>query len=195
MIALIGFGVIAACMLVAALFVVRSQNLVHAVLWLGVVLTGTAALYAMLGATFLAAVQVLLYVGGVVTLMIFGVMLTRRHDGLVVHAERLSAGRGIFAAGALFGILAAAVEKSSLPASGGPDLTPAALGSSLLTTHVLAFEVLSFLLLAAIVGAIVIARKRDPGAPAPAAVRPVRSGPLEPATTVATQATQTEETP
>jgi len=76
MIGVIGFAIVAASVLLAAIFVIRSVNLVHAVLWLGVTLGGTAVLYAMLGASFLAGVQVLLYVGGVVTLMIFGVMLT-----------------------------------------------------------------------------------------------------------------------
>jgi len=170
MTATIGFGAIAAVVLLSALFVVGAPNLVHAVLWLGVTLGGTAALYAMLGASFLAGVQVLLYVGGVVTLMIFGVMLTRRHDGLAVHAERTGPRRGAFVAAALFGVLAAAVARSELPA-GETRVTTESLGAGLLTTHLLAFEVLSLLLLAAIIGAIVIARRRDHGAP-PRAAQP-----------------------
>jgi NADH-quinone oxidoreductase subunit J len=184
-IATAGFAVVAASLLLAALFVISATNLVHAVLWLGVTLAGTAVLYAMLGASFLAGVQVLLYVGGVVTLMIFGVMLTRRHDGLIVRAERASRLRGGLVAAALFGVLAAAVARTELPAhaAGPPDgVTTGALGISLLTTHVLAFELLSFLLLAAIIGAVVIARKRDPGAPAPAT--PARTGVLRPAATI-----------
>jgi len=172
MIATIGFGFVAACLLLSALFVIRATNLVHAVLWLGVTLGATAVLYAMMGASFLAGVQVLLYVGGVVTLMIFGVMLTRRHDGLAVPAERTSRARGALVAAALFGVLAAAVSKSELPAAAAAEVTTGAIGVSMLTTHVLAFEVLSLLLLAAIIGAIVIARKRDPGAAPPPAPRP-----------------------
>jgi NADH-quinone oxidoreductase subunit J len=172
MIATIGFGVVAACLLLSALFVIRATNLVHAVLWLGVTLGATAVLYAMMGASFLAGVQVLLYVGGVVTLMIFGVMLTRRHDGLAVPAERTSRARGALVAAALFGVLAAAVSKSELPAAAAAEVTTGAIGVSMLTTHILAFEVLSLLLLAAIIGAIVIARKRDPGAAPPPAPRP-----------------------
>ena len=84
--------------LVSALFVVRSSNLIHAVLWLAMTLLGTAALYAQLNAPFLAGVQVLTYVGGVVTLMIFGVMVTRRHAGSVAPAERVSNVRGALAA-------------------------------------------------------------------------------------------------
>ena len=181
MIATIGFAVLAACLLLSATFVVRVANLVHAVLWLGVTLITTAALYVMLDASFLAAVQVLLYVGGVVTLMVFGVMVTRRHDGRVVVAASSGPGhgaRGALAAAAFFGVVAAAVSRGELVASGVPVST-ADLGSGLVTTHVLAFEVLSFLLLAAIIGAIVIARRRDPGAPVtPTLTRP--RGPLTP---------------
>lgn len=182
MIATIGFGAVAACLLLSALFVIRAANLVHAVLWLGVTLVGTAVVYAMLGASFLAAVQVLLYVGGVVTLMIFGVMLTRRHEGLSVPAGRTSRARGALLAAALFGVLAAALARSDLPDGPAPDVSTGELGASLLTAHVLAFELLSLLLLAAIIGAVVIARKRDPGAPPAAA--PPRTGILVPAATV-----------
>lgn len=176
MIADFGFALIAGSVLLSALYVVRSTNLVHAVMWLGVTLAGTAVLYALLDAPFLAGVQVLLYVGGVVTLMIFGVMLTRRHDGLTVPADRGSPGRGALVAAALFGVIAAAVARSDLsgpaPAAAAPPAdTPAsagaAIGPELMTTHLLAFEVLSLLLLAAIIGAIVIARHRDHGGRAP----------------------------
>jgi len=176
----VAFGAVAACMLLSAFFVVRAANLVHAVLWLGVTLATTAVVYAMLGASFLAGVQILLYVGGVVTLMIFGVMLTRRHDGAAVVVDNARPGRGAVAAAALFGVLAAAVVRTDLPIGDGMATT-AELGKGLLTTHVVAFEALSLLLLAAIVGALVIARRRDPGAPSP---KPLHRAarPLEPAT-------------
>lgn len=166
------FGIIAACMLIAALFVVRTHNLVHAVLWLGLALIATAALYAALGASFLAGVQVLVYVGGVITLMIFGLMITRRHDGIVVQAETTNSGRAAAAAIALFAVLAGAIRTTpglDTPlVSPAPRLLPASeIGRALLTEHVLAFETVSFLLLCAIIGAIVIARKRDPGVVVP----------------------------
>ena len=180
MIESIGFGVLAACLLASAIFVVRAANLVHAVLWLGVTLVTTAALYVTLDAPFLAAVQVLLYVGGVITLMAFGVMLTRRHDGRVAVAASSKRARGVVAAAVFFGVIAAAVSGSD-PSKGFGHLPIAALGSGLVTTHVLAFEVLSFLLLGAIIGAVVIARRRDPGAPAPRPPTRAR-GPLAPET-------------
>lgn len=177
MIATIGFGVVAAIALLSALLVVRSANLVHAVLWLGITLADTAVLYGMLGASFLAGVQVLLYVGGVVTLMIFGMMLTRRHDGLTVPADSGAHARGGLTAILLFSVLATAAMRSNLdeapaavtlaPAASGSQSTTQAIGLELLGTHVLAFEILSLLLLAAIIGAVIIARRRDHGAPEP----------------------------
>lgn len=169
----VGFGVLAACLLLSASLVVRARNLVHGVLWLGVTLVATAALFVTLEATFLAGAQVLLYVGGVVTLMVFGVMLTRRQDGRSLLAAGTRKGRGAVVAAALFGVLAAAVARSELPAGTRPVATTAELGAGLVGEHLLAFEALSFVLLAAIIGAVVIARRRDAGAPPPA--RPVRA--------------------
>jgi NADH-quinone oxidoreductase subunit J len=161
----VAFGAVAACMAIPALFVVRSRRLVRAVLWLAVTLVATAALYAMQGASFLAGVQVLVYVGGVVTLMIFGVMVTRRHDGINVTLDSSRTAVGALVALGLFGAIAWAVEKT--PGLDAPPparaATTADLGRALLVDHVFAFEVMSFLLLAAIVGAIVIARRKDPG--------------------------------
>ncbi len=174
MILAIGFAVLASCALVSAYFVARSEDLVHAVLWLAASLLVTAAIYAMLGASVLAGVQALVYVGGVITLMIFGLMITRRHDTAIVRAESQGIVRGGLVASALFALLAWAILATpglDAPVDVSP-LPPAELGRALVQRHVLAFEVLSVLLLAAMVGAIVIARRRDPGdeparAPAP----------------------------
>lgn len=159
------FAVLALGALIPGFFAVRHANLVHAALWLGASLLATAAIYAALGASFLAGVQVLVYVGGVVTLMLFGVMMTRRHEGLVAPAESRESGRAAAVSITLFGVLAQTIHATdgldaplSAPASGnGPGL-----GRLLVVDHVLAFEVLSVLLLAAIVGAVVLARRRDP---------------------------------
>jgi NADH:ubiquinone oxidoreductase subunit 6 (subunit J) len=161
------FGIAAACALASALFVVQSDNLVHAALWLGVTLLSTAGVYAILGASLLAGVQVLLYVGGVVTLVLFGVMITRKHEGIVVRAESRNRVRGGAAAVALFAVVAAAIRRTEgldAPPRRVVELTGSteALGRSLLGEYVLAFEVLSLLLLVSIIGAIVIARRRDP---------------------------------
>ncbi len=166
----VGFGIISACLLGAALGVVTGKNLVHAVLWLAVTLLSTAVLYVFLNATFLAGIQVILYTGGVITLMLFGVMLTRREDRATVENEqnerRLWIGGAI--AVALFGLLAGATFKTQgLPRVQAEKTTAQDIGRSFLTDHLLAFEVLSLLLLAAMVGAIVLARRHDHGAEEP----------------------------
>jgi NADH:ubiquinone oxidoreductase subunit 6 (subunit J) len=162
----IAFAIVAACTLWSAVGVVRDADLIHAVLWLGIALLATALLYAMLGASFFAAVQVLLYVGGVVTLMIFGVMITRRHQGIVVAADSQGVGKGLLVSLTLFGVMALAIwttpnldETSPPPAA----VTPAQIGRGLVLDHILAFELLSMLLLATMIGAIVIARRHEPG--------------------------------
>ncbi len=160
----IAFGVIAACLLLSALFVVGSKNLVHAVLWLAVTLSMTAVLFVTMQAPFVAGIQILLYAGGVITLMLFGVMMTRRHDSIAVEAERSPHRQGpaFAAAAALFGVLSAALWKTpGLGQMTGSPVDTAEIGRSFLTDNVLAFEILSVLLLAAMVGAIVIARRRD----------------------------------
>lgn len=174
----IGFGVIAASLLASALFVVASKNLVRAVLWLGVSLVMTAVLYVFLEAPFLAGIQVLLYTGGVITLMLFGVMLTRRQEG--VHVPNQDSPRRRLPAAAvgacLFGVLAGATHNTrGLPKAPGPVATTEQIGNSFLTEHLLAFEVLSALLLAAMIGAIVLARRHDAGAEPSRMKRPGRA--------------------
>jgi NADH-quinone oxidoreductase subunit J len=101
-------------LLLAALFVVTSRNLVHAVLWLAVTLATTAVLFVLLQAPFLAGIQILLYTGGVITLMLFGVMLTRRHERVFIENETSSRRRvpGILAAVVLFGVIASATYRT-----------------------------------------------------------------------------------
>ena len=77
----IGFGVIALLMVVAALRVVTTNNVVHAALWLVTVLAGAAAQYVLLAAEFVAVTQVLVYIGAVMVLFLFGTMLTRARIG------------------------------------------------------------------------------------------------------------------
>ncbi len=159
----IGFGIIASVMMLSALFVVTSRNLVRTVLWLAVALASTSVAFVMLHAPFLAAIQLILYTGGVLTLMLFGIMLTQRHDGVEVPNESTAHARGLVTAAILFGVMAAAVLRTDgTPASPRVDISVEAIGQSFLTTHLLAFEVLSILLLAVMVGAIVLARPKDP---------------------------------
>jgi NADH-quinone oxidoreductase subunit J len=148
---------------IPAVRVVRTGNLVRAVFWLALTLLGTAVLYALLQASFLAGVQVLTYVGGVVTLMVFGVMVTRRHETAIVSIDGRNRLRSAVAAGGFFAALAWAIVRTDLSAY-TPASTPSTqeLAHDLLDTYLLAFEVTSVLLLAAIICAVVLARRRDP---------------------------------
>ena len=162
----IAFGIVAACLLLAALLVVTSKNLVHAVLWLAVTLATTSALFVLLQAPFLAGIQVLLYTGGVITLMLFGVMLPRRHERVFVENETSARRRfpALLAAGVLFGVIAWATARTpNLPNRPGRYVTADEIGKSFLGEHLLAFELLSILLLITMIGAIVLARKVDFG--------------------------------
>lgn len=157
----VGFGIIAAAMIVAALCVVTTKNVVHAALWLVVVLGGVAAQYILAGAEFVAISQVLVYIGAVMVLFLFGIMLTRAKIGSDI---------GLFNQGWALGIpvavlLLAVVGWSVLDFTGDAviaDQTPTPtvlLSDAYLGPYLVPFLALSFVLLAAAIGAIVIARK------------------------------------
>jgi NADH-quinone oxidoreductase subunit J len=159
----------------AAVAVIAAKDLVRAVMALALMLLGTAVLYALLSAPFLAGVQVLTYVGGVVTLMVFGVMVTRRHEGAQAPAEHVGRLRGLLVAGGLFALLAWAVVASDLERSTVAPVADAdstrTLARALLDDQLVAFEAVSLLLLAAIVGAVALARRNDDRPATPAAAR------------------------
>ncbi len=171
MLELLGLAVVAAALLASAIYVVVGTNLVHSVLMLAGLLFTTAVLFVMLSAPFLAGIQVMLYAGGVVTLMLFAIMLTRRSGGVAISNESLGARRlpaAILCAG-LFSLLCWSIHGTTdFPNGGDTALATRQLGTSLFTEQALSFEVLGALLLAATIGAIVLARKRDHGEPEPA---------------------------
>jgi NADH-quinone oxidoreductase subunit J len=151
---------------IAALRLVTSQNVVHAALYLVVTLAMVSATYLIVAAEFLAWVQVLIYVGAIVVLLLFSLMLTRAPIG----RETLDNQQRVIAALVGAGVLAGLAFLIQDAFSGVKvDLVPtrtAEIGTSLFRDFVLPFEVVSVLLLAALVGAIVIARKEEtPGAP------------------------------
>ncbi|HEX7481037.1 MAG TPA: NADH-quinone oxidoreductase subunit J [Polyangiales bacterium] len=167
----VAFAVVALIMLAAAVKVVSSQNLVHTVLWLGVMLAGTSVVFVMLQAPFLAAIQLILYTGGLLTLMLFGIMLTQRDAAsLTIPNPSHRRGFGALLGAAAFGMLAGAISKTpSLPNEHGAMPGTQELGRLFFTQNALAFEVLAVLLLAATLGAIVFARKADAGVPSESA--------------------------
>jgi NADH-quinone oxidoreductase subunit J len=158
----IGFGVIAAMMAVAAVRVVTTRYVVHAALWLVVVLAGVAAQFILLSAEFVAATQVLVYIGAVVVLFLFGTMLTRAkiggEDQLTSRQWGIGIATALLLAGTMSAVLIDAFHAQKLPTAGGG--TPTELVSdSIFSTYLIPFWVLSIVLLAALVGAIVLARR------------------------------------
>jgi NADH-quinone oxidoreductase subunit J len=159
----LAFWVLSVVLVGSALAVVLSKNLFHAVLWLALALTGTAGVFLLLNAEFIAAVQLLLYAGGVITIVVFAIVVTERLVG-----ERLSqTNRGI-ASGALVaaGLLAIIVNTlmrrplATIPLPQLSDLTRL-VGEQVLTTYVMSFELLAVLMLAAMLGAMYFARPED----------------------------------
>ncbi len=159
---MIAFYVIAAVMLVAAVKVVRSKDLVRGVLWLAVVLGATAVAFIQLKADILAVIQIMLYTGGIITLMLFSVLLTWNRDEGKPTAGHHRQVTGLLLSSAIAGIFIAAIKRTDMPETTPLTVSdPQAVGALFLQQHVLAFEALSVLLLAAMIGAIVLARRRD----------------------------------
>jgi NADH-quinone oxidoreductase subunit J len=157
----VAFGIIAALMIFAALCVVTTKNVVHAALWLVMVLAGVAAQYILAAAEFVAVSQVLVYIGAVMVLFLFGIMLTRAKLGSEEGLNNPGWALGIPVAVLLLGLLAYvsidAFEDTTLPDTGP---TPTELISDqFLGPYLIPFLALSFVLLAAAIGAIVLARK------------------------------------
>ncbi|MBN1337431.1 MAG: NADH-quinone oxidoreductase subunit J [Deltaproteobacteria bacterium] len=160
------FVVVAAVLLAASISVVAGRELVRSVLWLAVALASTAVLFVLLHAEFIAAVQILLYTGGIITLMLFGVMLTARITGVRIAVGSAGRVRGGLVAVGVFATLAWGIlaSQGTIVAHEplDPESTTRLLGAAFLTDYLLPMEVLSLLLLAVMVGAIVLARRRDP---------------------------------
>ena len=159
----VGFGVIALVMVVFALRVVSSSNVVHAALSLVMVMAGAAALYVLLAAEFVAVTQVLVYIGAVMVLFLFGVMLTRAKLGKEADLNNRSWAVGIPVALVLLGVMAYVLIDGFEDAKiAGPDEAPistADVSDLIFSPYILPFWGLSFVLLAAVIGAIVLARK------------------------------------
>jgi NADH-quinone oxidoreductase subunit J len=160
----IAFVLIGLVVLGSGLLVVTVQNLVHAALWLVVCLGGIAGEYLLLGAELVAWVQVLIYVGAIVVLLLFGLVLTRapigRTDELDVKFKLPAIVVAAAAAGVLVTVVIDAYRKVWFDPRGAVPLgTNTANGAALFKYWVLPFETLSVLLLAALVGAIVISRR------------------------------------
>ena len=157
----IAFGVLAAAIVLAALRVVTTTNVVHAALYLTVVLAGVGAEYILLAAEFVAVVQVLVYIGAIVVLFLFGIMLTRatigREEGLDNDQRWAAVVVGVFIAGLLAYVLVDFYGDDKIRVEQVQRTDE--VGDAIFSTFLVPFEVVSVLLLAALVGAIVLARR------------------------------------
>ena len=155
---LMAYILLAALTLLGAAWVVTLHNLFRAALSLGLVLLGIAGLFIALNAEFLAFAQILVYVGAILTLIVFAIMLTGKlHAASVSSASRQRIPAAAASLG-LFLVLATATNALSWPAAPSTEtVTLAALGQELVKTLVLPFEVISLVFVAAMVGAIAIA--------------------------------------
>lgn len=147
-----------------AILTVTSRNLVHAALFLAVALAGIGSLFLLLRADFIGMVQVVIYLGAITVLFLFGLMLTRAPIG----REALDSGSqpmALAVSGTLFVVLTFLIVRAfaNVPTSDLPtDVIGAEeLGLAIFSTWVFPFEVVSVLLLAALVGAVLLARRED----------------------------------
>jgi NADH-quinone oxidoreductase subunit J len=161
----VGFYIIAAGMLFGAFAVVTTDNVVHAALWLVVVLGGVAAQYILAAAEFVAVSQVLVYIGAVMVLFLFGIMLTRSSVGSDSDLNNKGWAVGIPVALLLFGMFSwvvidqyrgdVLVDQSEARIAQSTQL----ISDGYLGDYLVPLIALSFVLLAAAIGAIVLARK------------------------------------
>jgi NADH-quinone oxidoreductase subunit J len=171
MLELILFYIFATIAVASAILVITRHNVVHSAAFLGATLFAVAGIFLTLHAEFLAGVQVIVYVGGILVLFVFVIMLIaierseheRQYNRQWTIALITSAilivelGYGLYRGKNSFE-LPAAVVPPAVPVTGNSELV----GTALYTTYVLPFEIASFLLLVAIVGAVVLAKRRTP---------------------------------
>lgn len=158
------FVLVGLATLAAAVVTVTTRQLVHAALWLVVALGGIAVEYLLLTAEFIAWVQVLIYVGSVVVLLLFGLMLTRAPIGPSPDADSrnrpVALVVAVAAAATLVTLVVDAFRATWIDLDKGVQGSTRVAGETLFRHWVLPFEALSVLLLAALVGAIVLSRRR-----------------------------------
>lgn len=156
-----GIYVVMALALMAAYAAAALPNLFHCALALAVVLVAVAGVYVSLGAEFLAMVQILVYVGAVMTLVIYAIMLTGRLEETETPAGKVQKIAAALSGLAFFMIVSGVLMKASWPSADSVSPPPSVkeLGIGLMTRYVFPFEVLGLLLFAVLIGALVAARK------------------------------------
>jgi NADH:ubiquinone oxidoreductase subunit 6 (subunit J) len=156
------FNIFVLITIIPCFWVALSSNIVHAAFSLLFTFFGVAGLYVMLGADFIGVVQVIIYIGGILVLIIFGVMMTQ--GGRVPPLSVQLPGRifGAVLSGIILAALCFAAVSSQWPlelSQGKLEPTSAAIGNLLLGKYLIPFEVASLLLLVALIGALLIVRR------------------------------------
>ena len=147
--------------IISACSVVLNNQLIYSAISLLFTLFGVAGLYVFLWADFMTGVQLLVYVGGILTLIIFGIMLTNKISSARLSQTNMQQGVGAVVALWLLIIISLVISKTSwleIPST-EPSSTVDVVGTLLMTKYLLAFEGISLLLLGALIGAAVLARK------------------------------------
>jgi NADH-quinone oxidoreductase subunit J len=156
------FYLFAAITVGSAAVVVLARSLIYSAFALLFTFFGVAGLYVLLGADFLAATQLLIYVGGILVLLLFGVMLTHKLYDLDLRSEVTQFLPGVFIASGLFVVLTVTAFRTKWAVGPGrpPAATTAEIGRLFMGQYLLPFEAASILLLVALMGAAMIVRRR-----------------------------------
>ncbi|HEY3247303.1 MAG TPA: NADH-quinone oxidoreductase subunit J [bacterium] len=157
------FTILALVTLIPAVVVVSSRNIVRSALSLIPTFLGVTGIYIMLGAEFVAGIQVLIYAGAITVLLLFVIMLTEGGSGVRVRQANEQVPLGATAAVWLGFVILLVIFRTPWPLAvgGPPQYNAATIGSAFLTDYVLVFEVTSLAMLVSLVGAIIIARREE----------------------------------
>lgn len=141
--------------------IVVSKNIIHAAYALALCLLGIAGMYVFLDAAFMAVVQILLYAGGVVILLVFGVMMTNRLRGEKVVSGTRNQVFGAVVSFGVFGVLVHLISQGNFQYQSSISQVDQVkqIGLLFLTEHLVAFELIAFVLLVALVGAAYLAKQ------------------------------------
>jgi len=161
------FAVLAVVMIIAAIRVVTTRNVVHAALWLIIVLGGNGVIYLLLQAEFVAMTQFLVYLGAIVVLFLFGIMLTRAPLGRSDDLDNDQRWMGLAVSLILLAVIGYSLIRTytsdKLTFAGakgvGTNAATRSLADAIFIDYLVPFEVVSVMLLAALIGAIVLARR------------------------------------
>jgi len=156
------FYIFGGLMVVSSLAILISRNIVRTAVWLLGALAGAAGLYLLLSANFLAAIQLIVYAGGILILIVFGVMLTARNPYVSFEVKPREIAVAVVIGLILFVGLAAVIKAGPWPEIPGAQpsdevASVANIGRSLLTDYLIPFELVSVLLLAVMIGAAYLA--------------------------------------